>query len=190
MKKILSLIAAMFSLFFLLIALALNPSTNAEGIKETIAKNRTIETVFLETANYVDEFNAVNARLPTADEFEGWSETQPKKWPSTKNLFLETNPTYIQHRLYEPYYDIDKTEDFGIPPDGSYILGLWRGEWFEYYISWKSTTTMSFQAADYYMFGSALKDFLFVIFLFLISTITSIWLWLSSNKAKRAVENG
>lgn len=188
MKKTLSTFAAIFSLLFLVIAIVFNPTSNA--VEESIAKNKTIAGIFLETANYVDEFNRKNARLPSTDEFKQWAGSQPNNWPSAQDLFLETNPNFIQERLYNPYYDIDKTEDFGIPPDGSYILGLWRGEWFEYYISWHPTTTLTFNTKDYYILNTAAEDFTLFIFLFLICAALSIWLWRTSKKNSKAPKNG
>jgi hypothetical protein len=190
MTKIFSTFAAIFALLFLILALAFNPTTNAEFFEESIAKNRTISDTFSQAANYIDEFNRNNARLPSTNEFKRWAKTQPSKWPSAQDLFLETNPSFIQERLYNPHHDIDKTEDFGIPPDGSYILGLWRGEWFEYYISWHPTTTLTFDAKDYYILDTAVEDFTLFIFLFLICAALSIWLWRTSKKNSKALKNG
>lgn len=166
------------------------PISTAQWTQKTIDRNRALEAVFLEAANYVDDFKAANTRLPTADEFNRWADTQPKKWPSVRIMFLETNPDYIQHRLYERYDDIDKTENFGTPPDDEYIIGLWRGEWFEYYISWLSTTTLTFDPKEYYIMSSAAEDFALFIFLFLLSTSFSIWLWRRPKTLNKASQNG
>jgi hypothetical protein len=50
------------------------------------------------------------------------------------------------------------TEKFGSCPKNSYLLAYWRGEWMEYYASWKDQTSLEFNPATYYFSGSKHTD--------------------------------
>lgn len=188
MRKTLSILFAIVATLTLFLAVLNNPSSMEFSVNETIANSRKIEQRLIKASNFVEGFKHENKRLPTETEFVDWEKSHATNGYSQGEMFIETNLANITSRLDNPN-DV-QSKDFGAPPDGSYIIELWRGEWLEYYISWHGETTLELNPKTYYSFGSALRDFIFLIFLFLIFTATSIWFWLNSKKALKAIHNG
>jgi len=188
MKKIISVILSISALVLLFIACHIREETSTNIVNYTISNNYKIEASFKKAVSFVEDFKSENSRLPANEEFELWTERQSSQVYSPRGMSILTNPERIKLRLYDPYDGFDRTEDFGEPPEGSYIIILWRGEWSEYYISWKDTTTLNFDPRDYYMFGNARNDFLFFIFLFLITAMAAIGFCLSSRGQKKATK--
>ena len=116
---------------------SIGSESRIESIQKTINKNKGIDKILRATASYVDDFYKLNQRYPTDSEREVWVSEQPK--------------TIYRLRLFsnERDYPSEVLARFGEPSDNSYILALWRGDWHEYYVSWKNETTLSFDAKDY-----------------------------------------
>lgn len=180
MKRVLSIIFAIAATLVLFLAVLYNPVSSKVIVGETIANGRKIQQSFKNAVEFTDTFHQENDRLPSEAEFDNWANLQTKSNRSHSEMFLETNLDQIKSRLNNPKEPL--LQDFGAPRDGSYIIGLWRGEWNEYYVSWKQETTVQLDPKAFYFFGNAMKDFFFLIFLFLIFAVTSIWLWLKSKK--------
>lgn len=187
MKKVLSLIFAIAATLVLFLAVLYNPNASNLIVTETIANSSKIEQNFITASTFIDTFQINNGRLPDEAEFTTWAKLRDSSGYSPRDMFIEADLDLITSHLSN--LDGLRFKDFGAPPNGSYIIGMWRGEWHEYYISWKRDTTLELDPKTYYLFGSAIRDFIFLIFLFLIFAATSIWLWLSSKKGLKAIHN-
>lgn len=142
------LVATLF-LFGSIFAYSSNGSKlSATSIKKTINKNIVIEKLLSTSASYINDFYSENRRYPTTSEYEVWATTQPKNIYDPKNIRLTIDETQ---------YPPEILDRFGVPGENSYVLALWRGEWFEYYVSWKNKTTLTFNSKDYELsFGTFL----------------------------------
>lgn len=110
-------------------------------LDHTIEHSRQIEAGFLEAARLVDAFRAERGRLPSRDE--------------TEQRLSFGGPFIVEAR--EGFFQ-EAVAALGQPPEGGYVLGLWRGEWMEYYASWSGATTMPFEESAYYETGSRAGD--------------------------------
>ncbi|WP_422058085.1 hypothetical protein [Sphingomonas sp.] len=110
-------------------------------VTHTIEHSRQLEAEFKQAARVVDRFRAQRGRLPDQDE-------------TAQHLSID-GPYIIEpgDRHFE-----EATSELGQPPEGGYVLGLWRGEWMEYYASWSGATTMPFGESAYYLTGSRAGD--------------------------------
>lgn len=188
MRKTLSIIFAIASAVTIFLAVLNNPNSAKLSVDETIANSRKIHQSFSMAVNFTNTFERMNGRLPNEAEFNDWVKLQSNSVHSPREMFIETDLEKIKRRLNKR--EETSLHAFPTPNNGSYLIGLWRGEWNEYYASWQRETTLELDPKAYYLFGTAMKDFAFLIFLFLIFTAASIWLWLSSKKLLKAKENG
>lgn len=133
---LLLLLPAAFFASILLLAVA------GKGMLDhTIEHSRQIEAEFKEAARFVDAFRAERGRLPNRDETE-------QHLSLGGPILFEAGEGFFQ----------DAVAALGQPPKGGYVLGLWRGEWMEYYASWSAATTMPFDESAYYQTGSRAGD--------------------------------
>lgn len=134
-----------------------------ESIQRTIDKNIAIDKVLRSSAVYVDEFYSTNKRFPTSAEYKSWANEQPKSFYQPSNIRIFSNGIN---------FPSDVIDRFGKPRDGSYVLALWRGEWNEYYVSWKNKTTLSFDTKDYeFSLGSFLFMMTTSLFIYFLSAV-------------------
>lgn len=177
MKKILSLIFAAIAVFLSLLLLVFNPIFVADMVNDTVKKSHQIESVLLEGVSYVEEFREKNMRLPTNEEYKAWASTQETIGSySIGDTFIITHQGDINYKLNDP---VIQKKGLGAAPTNSYLIGMWRGEWSEYYVSWTQSSTLFLNSADYYIVGSPIKDFLLLLVLFIISASISVLFWKS-----------
>ena len=129
------------------------------SVPDTLKHDQEINSAFSRTASWVEEFNSNKGRLPSKAELEGWYAAQDRSfW--LKSIELISNPAHFP----------DETiKTFGAAPTGGYLLGLWRGEWNEYYASWTKTSTIG-NAKDAILFvlqWAAISFLLFVLCFFM-----------------------
>ncbi len=136
-RVLLSLMAGMALLFGLF-------SLDTSLVQQTIINSREIESSFTRAAAYVDQHIVEKGAPPTFEEFKAWSKGFSPQPYSIRGISLDLPP-------YSPEF----TTEHGQPPKNGYVLSYWRGEWMEDYISWKKKSSLVFEPAAYFMFGSS-----------------------------------
>jgi hypothetical protein len=115
-----------------------------------------IDSGFRQAVDYVEKIRSTHARLPNRSEFSDWALQYPDRVDTPRHFELETRIDCFPKAL---------TARFGPAPDGSYLVGYWRGEWMEYFASWTNKSKLSFDRRQYYFFGSGYLDVMSVFIL-------------------------
>jgi len=103
------------------------------SVPDTLKHDKEIDQAFLRANAWVGNYKSSEGRFPSKDELAAWSATQPQSfW--LKSIELIDTPDYFPNEAIKA---------FGQAPSGGYLLGLWRGEWNEYFASWTKTSTIS-----------------------------------------------
>jgi hypothetical protein len=97
--------------FFLLISL-----TTPFLLREDVEENRSIKAAFDRTAAYASAYAKREGRLPDEATLDRWTEAQRFGWYSTR---ISLDPVGCGQEGF-----VKQDGDF-------FVLGLWRGEWFE-----------------------------------------------------------
>jgi len=98
--------------------------------------------MFDNTAQYINSLK----KLPTHQELQNWINSEN----------TTTNYKFLQYELHNDNFSFNKEI-----PSGEYALSIWRGEWNEYYYSWKKVkSTVPSDESVYYMTGYVIGDFL------------------------------
>ena len=101
-------------------------------VPDTLKHDKEIDQAFLRAHAWVGNYKLSEGKLPSKDELAAWSATQPQSfW--LKSIELIDNPAHFPNEAIKA---------FGQAPSGGYLLGLWRGEWNEYFASWTKTSTI------------------------------------------------
>jgi len=137
-------------------------------VNHTIERSRTIETGFRDAADYIQNFQTTQDRLPSKSEFSEWSSRFPEHVDSPRHFDLESRVDHFPEEVIKK---------FGPAKGGSYLLSYWRGEWTEYYASWANRSTISFDARRYYFLGSNFADVMSMVVLTGIFAILAIKTW-------------
>ena len=101
--------------------------------KETSQHSREIGRSFSLASAMVKEFKKTNGRLPSESEFTTWADTQPDRPLSAKHMRILVAQSQFPDEIIKR---------FGAPPYDGYIIEMWRGEWFEYFVSWKNDSAL------------------------------------------------
>lgn len=139
---------------------------SGEIIETTIQHSREIEASFQKVVAFIERFQQANSRLPDGIEFKNWGNRQSPSADSPYGMELHTVE-----------FPKEAIEELGTPPEHSYLLSLWRGEWEEYYASWTGESSLIFAASAYYILGSPMSDTTGVIVVFVILCFAAIKLW-------------
>ena len=175
MLKTISILFGAFAVIFFFLAFLCNPNSMTPAVEYTLKGNRKIEAALHDGVGFVEDFRVKSDTLPTKNEFDEWkSKDRTIGAYSTRSIFFETEFDQINAVLGDQ--KIQKS-DFNTSDVDLYIIGMWSGEWYEYYSSWTKTTSLALEASDYYLLGTALKDFLLYLFLAILSSLASILLW-------------
>ena len=145
--RIVRVFVASIMVVFGALALLLGLSTFGSGVDQTIEHSRAIEKSFQSASQYVVSFREQHGHLPTAQEFEAWTNTFPSKPYNPNGMWLQVDS-----------FPEESLNKFGAAPNGSFLLVYWRGEWAEYYASWVNQTSLEFDRKKYYLLGSELAD--------------------------------
>lgn len=92
-----------------------------------------IDQAFSVSYTWVEAFRKENGRLPEQREFDAWAGALQDETNWVKHIGVLSKPSQ---------YPSESTEAFGNAPDGAYVLELWRGEWTEYFASWRMKSTV------------------------------------------------
>lgn len=143
---------------------ALYLGVGKQAIAHTVEHSRQIQLAFVHAADYVDAVRAKRGRLPTEEEFSAWEEVQPEVIQTAGSVTLFDSNLLPQR------------QNLGLVPSGSYMLGFWRGEEWEFFAGWSRKSTLVFDEGAYYFSGSLAGDILSWLAIWLILTIASIWI--------------
>lgn len=158
-------------LFF---SLWLMVAANGGGlIDHSIENSRQFLSDFQATTRFVGAFRAARGRMPSNDELNAWSHANVR---SGEPLILSPD---------DGQFGEEAVAALGRPPGGGYLLGVWRGEWMEYYASWSGQSTLSFNQDGYYLLGSQLMDMLLSGLLAFISIAGAILIWTGKRVATK-----
>jgi hypothetical protein len=166
LRKIGALIFAASSVLLALVAIIWGLS--AGGVEHTVQHAREIENSFSLASGFVEGFKKTHGHLPSEAEFTGWADTQPDKAYSAKGMRLLTSQSQFPNEVLEK---------FGSSPQGGYIIEMWRGEWFEYFVSWANASTLEFDAKKFYFSGNAIGDGLAILALSIVVGFIGRSLW-------------
>lgn len=123
-------------------------------VTHSLEKSHKIDASFQQSARFAEAFWQREGRLPTQSEFDSWSAAFPNRPTSPNGMEIIAGGFGSLEALYRD----EALGTLGAPPEDSYYLFYWRGEWGEYYAGWSGQSTLPKQRADYYAFGSALAD--------------------------------
>jgi hypothetical protein len=121
--------------------------SSADAIQETLSHSREIQRAFTSAVRFVEVWQKAEGRLPSASEFVTSRSQQADETYGVQHIELSTRD-----------FPSEVTARFGSPPEGGYLLTFWRGEWNEYYASWADRSSLSFDPAAYFFFGSKRRD--------------------------------
>jgi len=99
----------------------------------TIENGKKIDEAFSASSKWVDGFREKNGRLPHPGEFDAWAGALQDETHWVKHIGILSKPSQ---------YPSEVAEAFGNAPNGGYVLELWRGEWAEYFASWRMESTV------------------------------------------------
>lgn len=135
-------------------------ASDDRSVQHTIERNHQLASEFNETARFVEAFRKQHARLPDGDELNTGR--------TYHFIILEVSPgQFLEEDLAA----------LGRPHRPGYVLGIWRGEWWEYYASWSGETTLTFDASAYYLSGGRVEDVLIGVFGMFFCLMGSIGIW-------------
>lgn len=138
------------------------------SVSRTVANNHVIHAHLVDAASYVRQFLSVHHRLPNQDDAERWRREAPQA-PMRGATWWSAEP-----------FDQEVLEVFGRPPQSEatpFVVSYWRGEWREYYASWKDTTSLTFDANEYYILHSRAADFAVHVLLTAIALLLAYVAW-------------
>jgi len=122
-------------------------ATNEDGIDRSLAKGRGIHASFKNAARHIDEYLKSEGRLPTTQEMTKNAVGSQSGFDNPESLWITEAP-----------FSSDIIEANGTPPPNGYVLGYWRGEWIEQYVSWTRKSSVALERSAYYLTGSQSLD--------------------------------
>lgn len=136
------------------------------GVNQTIENSKQIAAEFQKAATVVEVYRERHGHLPTNDEFSAWSDRQPEK----------RGPYFIV-KPGEDEFGEEAVRQLG-RPKGGYFIGMFRGEWMEYYEPSGGGTTLTLDESEYYVFGSRTFDLVFggLLTLVILGISTGLWI--------------
>jgi len=159
---------AMFLLGALLGLMAMSKVDNDYLVSSTVANNHVIHAHLVETASFVRDFLSAHHRLPNEEDAERWKREAPGA--GMRGATWWSRGPFEQEVL----------ERFGYPPQSEtipFVVTYWRGEWREYYASWKDSTSLTFDPNSYYLFGSRPADIAIHSFLAVLAIVFAYLAW-------------
>ena len=118
-----------------------------QSVGRSLMKSQKIEGIFGFAAGKVEDFYGENRRYPTSLEFEAWRDELSEFGMHGKNLGIQTQN-----------FPAEVIREFGEPTEDSFVLRVWRGEWTEFYSSWKRSSTLPKTKSEYYWLGNMYSD--------------------------------
>ena len=165
------IVALIFTIIWTSFWCFLGVSSFVDTPKQIDKDNHFIQTKIKPAVNFTNQFIKDSNRLPTKREFYTWEREYYKDYSSDLNQKIDSlisdfaTVNYIRHKSdivgndQSKFQKADWTKDFAI--------GVWRGEWMEYYYSWnKQYDINNYSWSDGYIslvvyFGIGLLPFIF-----------------------------
>lgn len=120
------------------------------SIDNTIDHNDEIDLAFKQTNEFIQIYKKENYKLPTSSELKNWTSQFPQS---------PYNPNGI--KIFTINIPAEIIQKYGKPNDElAFVLSYWRGEWSEYYISWKNESTIIKDRNKYYWSGNSILEWL------------------------------
>ncbi len=130
LRKMLRLTGLTGFAFFALLAVIL-----IFNLPYEVSRNNVLIESFSSAASWIDDFEKVNARLPSANEYSLWAASKPEHGYGVQSVKL-LNPS--SSGFYR-----EAIAAFGEPNTGNgYVLAIWTGDENEYYASWVNKSTV------------------------------------------------
>lgn len=148
-------------------------------IDYSLSESKKIDQIFYSVANKAFEFKSKNGRFPSNQEFDSWAEELSKF-----GFYGEIMEYYVDS------YPDEIIQQFGRPKENGFILGVWRGEWSEYYSSWTRQSTLPKKKSDYYITANRLTDMLFLCSLSIVLFVFAHFLVSKSRITKKSKGSG
>jgi len=161
LRIVLAVVVLLGGAIFLLLG---SSAIGGKGVENTIQHSREIQASFEKATAFVGTFVEQNHRLPTNTEFEAWASSFPPQ-PYTPSGM----------RIFAGPFDAETVRTNGPPPANGYMLLYWRGEWDESYVSWSKKSSLTFDEASYFLFGSRIAE-AFIMFGFAALLICCAWI--------------
>ncbi len=106
-------------------------------VPKTIENGKAIDKAFLDASEFVEKVSAQDGRMPSDAAFDAWK-AGGSYW--VKSIELLSHPNMIPSEV---------SVRFGPMPPNGYALSVWRGEWTEYFVSWRNASTVDSVAGLY-----------------------------------------
>jgi len=90
------------------------------GTAKQMERDEKFKEEFTPYISYVETFKIEHDRYPSGDEFEKWE---------AENLSSHKADLTVGAMPYDPDNDLDITEN------NEYVIQIWRGEWFGFYVA-------------------------------------------------------
>jgi len=168
MRKFLKILTFLWLAFWLFIGTSMYLETPGQIDKD----KQFIEKEIKPSVDFIKNFKATNNRLPTNREYYTWQREYHKDYSSDLTQQVDSlipglgTKRYIRklsdvaNEDHDKFKNADWTKDFAI--------GVWRGEWTEYYYSW----TDSYDANHYTWFNSS-----FSLILMFVIGLLPLFIW-------------
>ena len=145
-----------------------------------ISRDKTfIEEEIKPSVDFVKDFYSKNKRLPTNREFFTWERDYYKDYTSDLTLPVDSlipglgRVQYIRQGSDVVTDDLDKFKNANWEKD--FAIGVWRGDWWEYYFSWSD----SYDTNNYSLYGGIISST--VIISIGLSPLL-LWWWINRRK--------
>lgn len=153
---------------------------------EQIERDRLfIENEIKPSVTFIEDFKQKHYRLPSNREYYSWRREFHEDYTSDMNQpvdsLISPNGCYIRKSENIIVGDVGINNAHlleGVDWSKEYAIGIWRGEWFEYYFSWNKT-----YYTNNYNWAKATFSMLFFIGIGLVP----LFLWLLFKKKKRGI---
>jgi hypothetical protein len=130
LRRVLRLIGLTGVAFFGLLAITL-----ISTLPHEVSRSSTLIESFSLAASWIDDFEKVNSRLPSTDEYSLWAASKPEHVYGVQSVELLSPSSSDFYR--------EAIAALGEPNTGnSYVLAIWTGDQNEYYASWANKSTV------------------------------------------------
>jgi len=172
MRKLHIFLTILWASFWIFIGIGLFLETPNQIEKD----NEFIKNKLKPCVEFVQNFEKENKRLPNYREFYVWDRNFFKDYTGGGDSLISMYGKYIRSENNIISNDLGKFEKANWKTD--YAIGIWRGEWMEYYFSW----TDSYDTNNYSWNGAFIG---LLIYLGLaIVPIISLWFYYRKRKMK------
>ena len=135
-------------------------------VNHSLQVSQQMDADFQAAARFIDGSRSKTGRLVTDEELEAWARSRSG---------TSFEPFVVDQRSASLFHE--GVSAVGVPPQGSYLLGVWRGEWMEYYAPWSGKSTLGRRRGDYYATGSRQLDLWGSLLLAILCAVGAVVLW-------------